>query len=193
MVKSPKCRVCGTEDKDSFYIGRKNICKTCYQESNNKTYYENKEKLQELLEKTKTKTPKVTAPIRNNEKIIEDQNIKITLLETQILELNDKILNLYNLLEKKEEVQSVKIVSPVKCELPLPLPIVQEKVKVTHKVKTPVKRSTKEKEEIKENIENLNSKTVKELTELAKKYGLPVPLNRRGKEDRIEDLKKFLS
>jgi hypothetical protein len=192
MVKAPECKACGETNKDEFYSSNKVMCKTCLAE----TRKAEREKIQKLMEKVaspKPKSPKPMSPSKDLEKIIEAQNIRIASLEANVLELYEQIANMFTLLEKKEEVQNVKIVSPVKCELPLPLPVVQEKVKSPPKVKTPVKRSTKEKEEIKENIENLESKTVKELTELAKKYGLPVPLNRRGKEARIEDLKKFLS
>jgi hypothetical protein len=176
MTKNPKCKNCGTEDKEEFYASNKVMCKVCLSEKNKKE----KEEIQKILERAsspKVKTPRAMSPEREN---FELKN-KISFLESELLLLKggyQELLERINSLEKKEESK------PVKCDLPLPLPVV-----ITPKPKTPKVKVEKENNV----LENLPSMTTQELRNLAKELGVPIPLNKRKKDDMIELISEKLS
>jgi hypothetical protein len=190
MTKNPKCKVCGTDDKEEFYASNKVMCKVCLSEKNKKE----KEEIQKLLEKAmspKVKTPRAVSPSRES-KLLEAQEERITILESQLTlllsqhnELLQKIENLNRLVEEKEEIKSVKIESPVKVvidNLPLPLTPVRKpsspKVSETKKVK--LSKSEKNEEKINEILLNLNSYSGKELLAIIKEFKLKVNHDERN-------------
>lgn len=199
MTKNAKCEKCGETEQTQFYQGKKNICKTCLSEKNK----EEKEKIQKLLEKAsspKVKTPR-SAPSRES-KLLESQELKINSLESQVSfllsqynELLLKLENLTKLIEEREEVRSIKIEEPVKVVIDnLPLPVSPVKRPASPKVlietkKVRLSKSEKEKERIREVLENLDSYKAPELIGIIREFGFPI----KNTERNITSYKRILT
>lgn len=180
MTKEFECEKCGETDQTQFYQGKKNICKTCLSEKNK----EEKKKIQKLIEKAnspKVRTPHVESPAKES-KLLESQEARINFLESQLSfllsqhnELLIKLENLTKFVEEKEETRSIKLKSPVKViidNLPLPVSPVKRPSSPKPPQKVRLSKSDKQKDRIKEILENLNTYKAPELLDIIKEFGL---------------------
>lgn len=194
MTKNPKCKNCGTEDKEEFYASNKVMCKVCLSEKNKKE----KEEIQKLLERAsspKVKTPRAVSPSRES-KLIEVHEERITLLESQLSlilsqhsDLLQKYENLSSQVKEMEKTKSIKIESPVHTVIDnLPLPVTPVRKPSSPKVSTETKKaklskSEKNEQRVKEILENLNTYKGEELKAIIKELGLTIGYNERNNEN----------
>jgi hypothetical protein len=105
MVKVPKCKICETQKPEEFVQGRKNICKKCINDKQQKLRKEQ----QELLNKLKSEESKPRSPTPSRE--------SYETFRQAIVELNSILENQREVFEKQtQEFQIFKSLSDTKFQ-----------------------------------------------------------------------------
>ena len=110
MTKAPKCKICENTNPEAFPVGKKTICKKCYNEKQNKA---NEEK-RKLLENTKAQEQK---PEESKPRSPTPSRESYETFRQAIIELNSILENQREVFEKQtQEFQIFKSLSDTKFQ-----------------------------------------------------------------------------
>jgi hypothetical protein len=155
MTKKFKCSSCETENPSEFFPNRKNLCKKCYNEKQNKA---NEEK-RKLLEKIKAQEQK---PEESKPRSPTPSRESYDTFRQAILELNELLMNQKETIEKQtQELQLYKSLTETKFQY----------------LETQIFNLQSENQEIKRNITELEeSEHSSETSSVTSENSIPSPI-----------------